>query len=170
MRHLHQGVHPGDQVRRNHLGVVRHQVVSDMDQSFVDRDHLVVDVDRVDQFADLVLVDVQQNRDELNRVLVLTLAGVVRQALQVLVDVDHLKFQMDYFQGVLVVAVDVDQQRFQKDYFHHAQQVDAVLKVLGQQPELLAQLALLVQREELPEEQLVELQEELRNLAKLLQV
>jgi hypothetical protein len=115
-------------------------------------------------------VDVQQNRDELNRVLVLTLAGVVRQALQVLVDVDHLKFQMDYFQGVLVVAVDVDQQRFQKDYFHHVLQVDAVLKVLGQQPELLAQLALLVQREELPEEQLVELQEELRNLAKLLQV
>jgi hypothetical protein len=170
MRHLHQGVHPGDQGHRNHLGVVRHQVVSDMDQSFVDRDHLVVDVDRVDQFADLVLVDVQQNRDELNRVLVLTLAGVVRQALQVLVDVDHLKFQMDYFQGVLVVAVDVDQQRFQKDYFHHVLQVDAVLKVLGQQPELLAQLALLVQWEELPEEQLVELQEELRNLGKLLQV
>ena len=58
-------------------------------QLFVDRDHLVVDVDRVDQFVDLVVVDAQQIRDEQNQVLVQTLVDVVLQELQVLVDVDH---------------------------------------------------------------------------------
>jgi hypothetical protein len=77
---------------------------------------------------------------------------------------------MDYFQDELVDVVDVDQQKFQMDYFHRAQQVDVVLKVLVQLPVLLGWMALLVQQVELPVEQLVELQEELRNLAKLLQV
>jgi hypothetical protein len=136
----------------------------------VDRDHLVVDVDHVDQFVDLVVVGVLQNRDELNQVLVLTLADVVHQELQVLVVSDHQKFQMDYFQDALVDVVDVDQQKFQMDYFHRAQQVGVEPKVLVQLPVLLAVLlALLVQQVELPVEQRVELLEGLRNLEKFLQ-
>ena len=104
MLRLHQDVHRDDLVRQNHRGVVRHQVVNDKDQLFVDRvDHLVVDAHRVDQFSDLVVVDAQQIQDEQNLVLVLTLAVSLHQVLQVLVDVDHLVFQMDYFQDELVV-------------------------------------------------------------------
>jgi hypothetical protein len=178
MHHLHRGAHQVGLVRQNHQGVVRHQVVNDMDQLFADRDHLVVDVDHVDQFVDLVVVGVLQNRDGPNQVLVLTLADVVHQELQVLVASDHQKFQMDYFQDALVDVVDVDQQKFQMDYFHRAQQVDVELKVLVQLPELLAVLlavllALLVQQVELPVEQRVELLEELlgelRHLEKFLQ-
>jgi len=104
MLRLHQDVHPDDLVRQNHRGVVRHQVVNDKDQLFVGRvDHLVVDAHRVDQFSDLVVVDAQQIQGEQNLVLVLTLAVSLHQVLQVLVDVDHLVFQMDYFPDELVV-------------------------------------------------------------------
>jgi hypothetical protein len=144
-----------------------------MDQLFADRDHLVVDVDHVDQFVDLVVVGVLQNRDGPNQVLVLTLADVVHQELQVLVASDHQKFQMDYFQDELVDVADVDQQKFQMDYFHRAQQVGVEPKVLVQLPVLLRWMALLVQQVELPVEQRVELLEELlgelRNLEKFLQ-
>jgi hypothetical protein len=127
-------------------------------------------VDHVDQFVDLVVVGVLQNRDELNQVLVLTLADVVHQELQVLVASDHQKFQMDYFQDALVDVVDVDQQKFQMDYFHRAQQVVVEPKVLVQLPVLLVVLlALLAQQVELPVEQRVELLEGLRNLEKFLQ-
>jgi hypothetical protein len=170
MRHLHRGAHQDGLVRQNHQGVVRHQVVNDMDQLSADRDHLVVDVDHVDQFVDLVVVGVLQNRDEPNQVLVLTLADVVHQELQVLVVSDHQKFQMDYFQDALVDVVDVDQQKFQMDYFHRAQQVGVEPKVLVQPPVLLAVLlALLAQQVELPVEQRVELLEEQRHLEKFLQ-
>jgi len=44
-------------------------------------------------------------------------AAVHRLRLAVLVDVDHRKFQMDYFQDALVDAVDVAHLEFQMDYF-----------------------------------------------------
>ncbi|MFN9958290.1 MAG: hypothetical protein ACK55I_34750, partial [bacterium] len=100
MRHQRRDVGQGDLVQQIRRLGVRHLVEIDKDLNLVDVNlvHLVQEqigrgvLFRVDQFFDQVAVVVQQNRDELNRVLVLTLAGVVRQALQVLVDVDHLKF------------------------------------------------------------------------------
>ena len=106
MRHLLQGARRDGQVRQNHRGVVRHQVVNDMGQLSVDHvDHLVVDEHHVDQFSDLVLVDVQQNRDELNLVAVLTLEVAHHQVMQVVVDENLMKFQMDYFHRALLVDV-----------------------------------------------------------------
>jgi len=106
-------------------------------------DHLVVDEHHVDQFSDLVLVDVQQNRDELNLVAVLTLEVAHHQVMQVVVDENLMKFQMDYFQDALVVVVDEVLLKFQMDYFHRALLVDVAPPALVQ---LLAQKALKVQK------------------------
>jgi histidyl-tRNA synthetase len=95
--------------------MVRHQIFH-----LVHLDHLVVVVNHRD-----VVVVALQNLDEQNQDEVLPYfhraenldAAVHRLHLAVLVDVDHRKFQMDYFQDALVDAVDAAHLEFQMDYF-----------------------------------------------------
>jgi hypothetical protein len=156
MRLQRQVVVRGDRVHQNHLGVVRHLVEIYKDRNLADVNlvHLVlekiglakivlVDLRRVDQFSDQVVVVAQQNRDEPNldvvQTLVLSVHLAVHLAVQLAVAVlDHQKFRMDYF---LVVAVDVvrvvavkvfavkvwelmvlELRKFRMDYFRHEQQ------------------------------------------------